>query len=1164
METSPFRKILCANRGEIAIRIFRACAELGIRTVAVYSDEDRHLQHRYKADEAYVVGMGKSPIAAYLAIDEILDIAVNAEVNAIHPGYGFLAENADFADACTERGITFIGPRPETVRRLGDKVRARNVAEEAGVPVVPGMTLDPDNEEGMAVAREFHSRHAPVIVKAVHGGGGRGMRVVAAGEDLSEAIFQASSEAKSAFGSGDVFLEKYLDHVSHIEVQILGDLKGNVVHLHERDCSVQRRHQKVIEIAPAPHLNSVVCQRLHDDALKIARHVNYLNAGTVEFLVAQDEHYFIEVNPRLQVEHTVTEQITGIDLVQTQIRIAEGHSLGSEEIGLFGQSSIQPRGFAIQCRVTTEDPGNNFMPDTGELLAYRSASGPGIRLDVGNGFVGARITPHYDSLLVKVTAYALTFERAIRKSVRALREFRIRGVKTNMTFLENLLLHQTFRRGRTHTRFIDETPELFTLTGRRDRATKLLSYIAEITVNGHPTVTAEKRLVPTRLKQVPVPPSPASSPPTGTAQILEREGPKGLADWVLKQERPLLTDTTMRDAHQSLLATRVRTVDLLRIAPATAHLASDLFSLETWGGATFDVAYRFLNEDPWDRLRRLKVAAPNILHQMLLRGANAVGYTSYSDNIVAAFIHEAAHSGIDVFRVFDSLNDLENVRFAVESILQSTRKVAEVCICYTGDVANPSRKKYDLDYYVDLAKRIEDMGAHILCIKDMAGLLRPRAAEMLVSRLKESLGIPIHLHTHDTSGNGVASTLEAIEAGVDIVDVALAPMAGLTSQPSMNAVIAALRGGNRESGLGNKALQPLADYWEAVREFYGPFESGLKSGTSEVYYHEIPGGQYSNLRPQTESLGLLDRWKDVKHAFAVVNQLVGDIPKVTPSSKMVGDFANFIVQNNLLEMEEDFDTMVDKTRTKVLAAAEKLDFPLSVVTYFQGHLGQPLGGFPQDLQGAILKGLPMSSIRMGAELDQLDLDALKTNLQERHGRPMTAPDVLSAALYPRVMEDHFMFFAKYADVSILDTPTYFYGMQQGQEILIDLEPGKTLVIRLDAVSKPNDKGQRTVFFELNGQGRQITVQDTSLADEVVTARKADTANDRHVGAPMPGTVIGVHCAAGDSVDAGDPLLTLEAMKMETVIRAPHAGTVEDVLPPLKSTVQAEDLLVVMA
>ena len=791
METTTFRKILCANRGEIAIRVFRACTELEIRTVAIYSEEDRTHQHRYKADEAYLVGRGRSPIDAYLAIDEILEVARRGRVDAIHPGYGFLSENADFADACERAGIAFIGPRGDVLRMLGDKVRARQIAEQAGVPVIPALTLDLLDRESVPEAEAFFDKHAPVIVKAAHGGGGRGMRVVRERTQLRDAIQQASSEAATAFGSPVVFLEKYLPRVRHVEVQILGDLKGNIVHLYERDCSIQRRHQKIIEVAPAPNLNEVVRQRLHEDAVAIARSVGYHNAGTVEFLVGGTESYFIEVNPRLQVEHTVTEQVTGIDLVQAQILIAQGHSLGSEEIAIFGQNSIQPRGYAIQCRITTEDPANNFMPDTGRLQAFRSAAGFGIRLDTGNGYLGAHISPHYDSLLVKVTAHGLTYQRAIQKGLRALREFRIRGVKTNIPFLENVLQHDLFRGGNAYTSFIDESRELFQMDWRRDRGTKLLRYLGEVIVNGHPTIRKDQRCPPTSFVEPPIPIVPETRPPDGTVQILEERGPRGLADWVLQQDRPLLTDTTMRDAHQSLLATRVRTFDLLRIAHATAHLAPELFSLETWGGATFDVAYRFLDEDPWDRLRKLKRACPNLLMQMLLRGANAVGYTSYPDNLVERFIDEASVAGIDVFRVFDSLNDLDNMRVSVEWILKHTPKIAEVCICYTGDLANPARTKYTLDYYRDLAKRIEDMGAHILCIKDMAGLLRPRAAQMLIECLKETVQIPIHLHTHDTSGNGVAALLEAIRCGVDIVDVALAPMAGMTSQPSMNALVAA-------------------------------------------------------------------------------------------------------------------------------------------------------------------------------------------------------------------------------------------------------------------------------------------------------------------------------------------------------------------------------------
>ncbi len=1159
MEIHNFHKVLCANRGEIAIRIFRACAELGIRTVAIFSEQDATHQHRYKADESYLVGKGKNPIQAYLAIEEILDIAEKANVDAIHPGYGFLAENADFADACRERGITFIGPRPEAIRMIGDKISARNEALRADVPVVPGMTLD--DEGDIEAAREFCKQHLPIIIKAALGGGGRGMRVVEKVDNLDEFMGQARSEAQASFGDGTIFLEKYLPQVRHIEVQILADLKGKIVHLHERDCSVQRRHQKVIEIAPAPNLPESVRNRLFADAIKIAKSVGYHNAGTVEFLVAGQEHYFIEVNPRLQVEHTVTEMITGVDLVQAQIRVAEGYSLSS--IDIFDQKAIQPRGYAIQCRVTTEDPANGFLPDTGVISAYRSAAGLGVRLDTGDGYPGARVSPHYDSLLVKATTFAPTFEQTAAKGLRALREFRIRGVKTNLQFLENVLQHNLFMKGETYTRFIDDTPELFQFTRYRDRATKLLGYLGDVIVNGHPTIKADQRLSSSSLSEPAVPETPDTEPPEGTAQILDREGPEGLARWVKEQTHPLLTDTTMRDAHQSLLATRVRTRDMLRIAPAVSHLAHQLFSTETWGGATFDVAYRFLDENPWDRLRKIKKAMPNMLQQMLLRGANAVGYTSYPDNVVESFIDEAALAGVDVFRVFDSLNDLDNMRVAVNRVL-TTNKVAEVCICYTGDVDNPHRtSKYSLEYYLDLAKRIQDMGAHFLCVKDMAGLLRPQAARILITALKKEVDIPIHLHTHDTSGNGIATLLAAIECGVDIVDVALSSMAGLTSQPSMNALVAALHGSAFESNFANKNLQPLANYWEAVREFYEPFECGLKSSTSEVYYHEIPGGQYSNLRPQVASFGLLDRWNDVKHAFAIVNQLAGDIPKVTPSSKMVGDFAIFLVQNDLLEMATDFDLSVKQTHDKILDQAHRLDFPQSVVTYFQGYLGNPPGGFPRELQEAVLKGLPTIEGQPSSKLPPLDLDELGRSLEHKVGRKLLPCDVVSAALYPRVMDDYFDFRERHSDVSILDTPTYFYGLEPNKEVWVEIEEGKTLVISLNTVSDADERGNRTVYFTLNGQGRQVTVQDKSLAEHIDEGRKVDNSNPCHVGAPMPGTVLSIEVEVGAEVEEGDALLTLEAMKMETVVRAHKSGRIAELLPKAKDPVKAGDLLVVL-
>jgi pyruvate carboxylase len=1164
MPIVPITKVMCANRGEIAIRVFRACNELGIRTVAIYSNEDRVQEHRHKADEAYLVGRGKRPVEAYLGVEEILEVAVRAGVDAIHPGYGFLSENADFAAACVKRGIRFIGPRPEVVRLMGDKVAAKELAAKAKVPVVPGTTLEGEDAAVLAAARAFFATHGgPVLVKAAHGGGGRGMRVVREAARLEEAIAEARSESKLAFGSTAVFLERFLEHVRHIEVQVLGDELGGLVHLWERDCSVQRRHQKLIEVAPSPNLPEALRLAICDAALRLCREAGYSNAGTVEFLVDGSRFYFIEVNARLQVEHTVTEQITGIDLVQSQIRVAEGRALGSPEIGIKDQASIVPRGFAVQLRITTEDPANHFMPDHGTIKAWRIATGFGIRLDGSNGYPGAYISPHYDSLLVKVIAFAPTFRGAVMKGLRALREFRIRGVKTNIPFLENVLHHETFLAGEAHTRFVDDTPKLFELAKKRDRATKLLHYLADVIVNGHPTVKKADRRSPAKLVEPKVPVVPAPPPPPGTAQILAERGPAGLAQWVRAQGRVLLTDTTLRDAHQSLLATRMRTRDILRIAPATAQLAPELFSLEAWGGATFDTAYRFLNEDPWDRLRKLKAAVPNVLLQMLLRGANAVGYTSYPDNVVEAFIDEAAQAGVDVFRVFDSLNDLESMEVSIARILK-TGKVAEVAVCYTGDVANPRRPKYTLDYYAELAKRIEGTGAHFLCVKDMAGLLRPLAAALLVEKLKETTRLPIHLHTHDTSGNGGATLLSAIGHGVHIVDVALAPMAGLTSQPSMNALVAALRGIERDTGLTNKKLQPLANYWEDVRDFYSPFECGLKSSTSEVYFHEIPGGQYSNLRPQVAQMGLLARWNDVKDGFAVVNQLCGDIPKVTPSSKMVGDFAIFLVKNDLLVRRETLDEATVATKAKLLEAAERLDFPSSVVGYFRGELGQPPGGFPEDLRKAILKGLAPVTGQPSRSLPPVDLGRVAADLETKFGRPFARHEAVSWALYPRVVDDYLSAYARYEDVSILDTPIYFYGLEIGQEIWVDIEPGKTLVITLTAVGDAGEDGMRTVSFELNGHGRQVNVRDRSRASSLVERRKAEVGNVDHVGASMPGTVIAIHKKAGERVERGAPLLTLEAMKMETVVRAHREGTVKELLPALQSSVQAGDLLAVVS
>jgi pyruvate carboxylase len=1162
MEPRPFQKILCANRGEIAIRVFRACSELGIRTVAIFSEEDATNQHRYKADESYLVGQGKSPVAAYLGGDEILAIALSANVDAIHPGYGFLSENHAFAAAVRAAGIAFLGPSAHVLQFLGDKVEARKEAERLGISTVPGIELPPDEAAAFVAAEAFFRANGTTIVKAAHGGGGRGMRVVEELSDLQSLLRQARSESLAAFGSPVVFLEKYLPKVRHIEVQILGDQHGQVVHLHERDCSVQRRHQKVVEIAPAPNLPETTRAALFADSLKLARAAGYHSAGTFEFLVAGSQHYFIEVNPRLQVEHTVTEQITGIDLVQAQIRVEQGYAFGSPELGITTQSDVQPRGFAIQCRITTEDPQNDFLPDTGTIVAYRAPGGFGLRLDGGDGLAGTVVSGHYDSLLVKSITFGPTLAQAAQKGQRALREFRIRGVKTNLAFLQNVLGHPTFLRGQTWTRFLDDTPELFEIKLGKDRATKLLTYLADVIVNGHPTFRREQRLSPATVVEPVVPIVPAGAPPFGSAQILAEGGPAKVVEWIKRQKRPLLTDTTMRDAHQSLLATRVRTKDMMAIAHATAVLCHPLFSLETWGGATFDVAYRFLNEDPWDRLRQLKRAIPNELHQMLLRGANAVGYTSYPQNVVEGFIDEAAATGIDVFRVFDSLNDLDSMDVSVQRVLR-TGKIAEVAVCYTGDVDNPARTKYGLEYYAELARRIEGMGAHILCVKDMAGLLRPQAARMLISRLREVTELPIHLHTHDTSGNGIATYMASVESGVHIVDVALAPMAGLTSQPSMNALIAALRGATRETGLTNKTMQPLADYWEAVREFYAPFECGLKSSTSEVYYHEIPGGQYSNLRPQVASLGLIDRWGDVKHAFAVVNQLCGDIPKVTPSSKMVGDFAIFLVQNDLLVMHGDLAASTLGTRQKLLVESRRLDFPLSVVQYFQGYLGHPPGGFPEDVRAAVLKGLPTLEGRPSDGMAAFDFKKAAEHIEQRTGVPPEPRDVVSYALYPRVLDDFFAFQSRCGDVSLLPTPVYFYGLDMGQEVWIEIEPGKTLVVSLEAKSEPDEEGHVSVYFKLNGQSRRIAVPDRSLTKDVETRRRADPAQPGDVGAPMPGRVIVLHCREGAAVAAGEPLLTLEAMKMETIVRAPVAGTVRELCTDVKAQVKAQDLLVVI-
>jgi pyruvate carboxylase len=1141
--TKKIKKVLVANRGEIAIRVFRACTELNIRTVAIYSKEDAGSYHRYKADEAYLVGVGKKPIDAYLDIEDIIKTAKLHDVDAIHPGYGFLSENIQFAKRCEEEGIIFIGPKSKHLDMFGDKVKARHQAIQANIPVIPGTDGPIDS---LDEAKEFAAQHGyPLMIKAALGGGGRGMRVVRNEASLAESYERAKSEAKAAFGSDEVYVEKLVENPKHIEVQILGDHSGNVVHLYERDCSVQRRHQKVVEVAPSLSLSEELRDQICDAAVQLMDNVNYINAGTVEFLVSGKEFYFIEVNPRVQVEHTITEMITGVDIVQSQILIADGYDLHSNVVAIPKQEEIITHGYAIQSRVTTEDPLNNFMPDTGKIMAYRSGGGFGVRLDTGNSFQGAVITPYYDSLLVKVTTWALTFDQAASKMVRNLKEFRIRGIKTNIPFLENVVKHEKFLTGAYDTSFIDTTPELFVFPKRKDRGTKMLTYIGNVTVNGFPGVAEKKKPIFTKPR---VPQLDLSTPvPNGTKQILDEQGAEGLVNWVKERKEVLLTDTTFRDGHQSLLATRVRTNDLKQIANPTARLLPDLFSLEMWGGATFDVAYRFLKEDPWDRLLTLRQEAPNVLFQMLLRASNAVGYKNYPDNVIKEFVEKSAYAGIDVFRIFDSLNWVEGMTLAIDSVRQ-TGKIAEAAMCYTGDILDPSRRKYDLTYYKNLAKELEQSGAHILGIKDMAGLLKPQAAYDLVSALKETVDIPIHLHTHDTSGNGILTYAKAIEAGVDIVDVAVSAMAGLTSQPSANSLYYALEGTERKPKLDIQNLEQLSYYWEDVRKYYQDFESGMNAPHTEVYVHEMPGGQYSNLQQQAKAVGLGNRWDEVKDMYSRVNELFGDIVKVTPSSKVVGDMALFMVQNNLTE-----ETLFER--------GESLDFPDSVIELFEGYLGQPHGGFPEKLQRIILKGKKPITVRPGELLEDVDFNALKEKLFHELGRQVTSFDALAYALYPKVFMDYHKAVEQYGDISVLDTATFLYGMRLGEEAEIEIEKGKTLIVRLVSIGEAQADGNRTIYFELNGQPREVVIKDESVKTTVVSKMKADLTNPNQIGASMPGTVIRVIVEKGDKVSKGDHLMITEAMKMETTVQAPFDGVVKNIHVGSGDAIQPGDLLV---
>jgi pyruvate carboxylase len=1143
---TSFHKLMAANRGEIAIRVFRSAHELGIRTVAIYSHEDRFASHRLKADEAYEVGKPGEPIRSYLNIEAIVELAIAKEVDAVHPGYGFLAENAEFARACHQAGIAFVGPRPDLLERLGDKVAARGLARAAGIPVLSGSDAPVlPGKEAHALAQTLGY---PVIVKASLGGGGRGMRVVESDDVLNAALDQARREAGTAFGVSDVFIEKFIASAKHIEVQILGDRHGNLVHLYERDCSVQRRHQKVVEITPAVNLDPAIRAAMCDAAVRLGRHVQYDNAGTVEFLVDIETgaYYFIEVNPRIQVEHTVTEIVTGVDLVKSQILIAQGKPLSDPEIDLPAQDAVKIQGFALQCRVTTEDPDNRFTPDYGRITHYRSVGGMGIRTDGGPAVTGGIITPFYDSLLVKISASARRFVDATRRMERALQEFRVRGVKTNIPFLLNLLGHPDFIAGKCTTRFLDEAPELFRFPIRQNRAMRLLSYAAEITVNGFSGVARPAGHAAAAEPRAPEF-DPSSAPRPGFRQRFQALGPDAFSSWVREHGPLLLTDTTFRDAHQSLLATRVRTRDMLRVADAYARLCSGIFSIEMWGGATFDTSMRFLKEDPWDRLAQLRAKIPNILFQMLLRGSNAVGYSSYPDNVVKAFITEAAAAGIDLFRVFDSLNWLPNMELSLETVREAGA-LCEAAICYTGDLLDPARPKYNLSYYVGLAKELAKRGANLIAIKDMAGLCKPMAAERLIKALRDEVGVPIHFHTHDIGGAQAASVLRAADVGLDIADGAVASMAGLTSQPSLNALVESLRFMPRDTGVDPAALIAMSRYWEEVRALYAPFESGPRSPAADLYELEMPGGQYTNLFQQAKALGLDGRWLEVCKAYSQVNQLFGDIIKVTPSSKVVGDMALFVVANNL-------------TNDDVLDPARELAFPESVVEFFEGRLGQPPGGFPPALQARVLKGRAPLTKRPGANLPPADLGGAREKATALLGRQASSREALSYLLYPRVFPDLAAHEQVYFDTSMLPTSIFFFGPDPGTEHLVEIEPGKTLIVKLLAIGEPHVDGKRTVFFELNGQPREVEVLDRSLASSVREMPKADPADPNQIAAPLPGLVVGVAVSAGDAVRKGQKLLSIEAMKMETTVYAERPGRVADVLAVVGRQVDTGELLV---
>ena len=1156
----PFRKLLAANRSEIAIRIFRAANEMRLKTVAVFAQEDRFCMHRFKADESYLVGEGKGPVAAYLDIEGIVTLAQEKGVDAIHPGYGFLSENPEFARACEKAGITFVGPRAELLEMMGDKTAARNVCQRIGVPTLPGTEeAIVDRTKAMKEAKKIGF---PLIIKAAFGGGGRGMRVVRKASELAPLLDEAQSEAGRAFGNPAVFLEKFIPRVKHIEVQILGDRHGNVLHLHERDCSVQRRHQKVIEVAPSFGLPAKVISELCDGAVKLAKEIRYDNAGTVEFLYDLDTHkwYFIEMNPRVQVEHTVTEVVTGIDIVRSQILIAQGHALNSPEINLPAQVDMPKNGYAIQSRVTTEDPENNFMPDYGKILEYRSPGGFGMRLDGGMGYRGAVITPFYDSMLVKVIASGRSYELAMDRMHRALSEFRIRGVKTNVPFVENVVAHPEFRNGQATTSLIDTTPELFSFRPRRDRATKLLSYLGNVIVNGNPHAKGylpEKVIEPVHGPEF----DHTAKSPKGTRDLLLELGPKKFAAWVKQQKRLLVTDTTLRDAHQSLMATRMRSYDMLASADALARRLGDaktgLFSLEMWGGATFDTAMRFLSEDPWERLRQLRAKIPNICFQMLFRGSNAVGYSNYPDNVVAGFVKHAAESGMDIFRIFDSLNYLPNLRVAMEAV-QDTHAICEGTLCYTGNILDSRRDKFSLKYYVKLAKELEKMGAHMLAIKDMAGLCRPLAASKLVKALRNEVGIPVHFHTHDTAGVQSSSIVEAAIAGVDIVDLAMASMSGSTSQPNLNSVAAALAGSKRDTKLDVDTLNEFSDYWEKIREIYKPFDTAPKTGSAEVYLHEMPGGQYTNLKAQAESMGVSHRWPEIARTYAEVNELFGDIVKVTPSSKVVGDMALYLFSHGI------------KPAEVVNLVPGSHGFPDSVLDMFRGGLGWPDGGWPEAVWKVVLGDEEFKKARKQYRADvkrggpgkvkPLNLKSTRADLSGQLKREASDDDLFSHLMYPQVFSAFDTHRDDFSDVSVLPTSAFFYGLKIDEEISVDIEEGKTLIIRLLNIGKPDKEGKRVVTFELNGMTRETHIIDKTVAPQTKARVKVDVKDPMQVGAPIPGLIAKVMVEVGEKVCRGDKLMMMEAMKMQTTVNAPCDGVVDELVVEIGETVEIKDLL----